>query len=191
MRDNDQNVAKYREDYGHHLAQDGVVKTGYDHKADIVDTRTAEWQIFNAARTTKVIVDVISDFLIMQTSGGDQSVFYFEKASVPTEAQEHFQKVSIPEEELTTNNPLSIFNAAAVCEESTIKEGIANFEIVGGYNGRYDSPSQKYLPYNLVTKQFLSNNSASWSVYDTSYNRMIGRQKQVLKLLIINMVILK
>ena len=175
MRDNDKNLVKFKEDYGHHNPEDGLTKTGYGHHADIVDSRTAEWQVFDAARKTKIVAVVISDFLIMQTSGGDQAVFYYEKASEPTEAQEHFQKVSIPEEELTTNNPLSVFNAGAVCESSSLKEGIANFEIVGGYNGRYDVPSKKYMPYSLVTKQFLSNNSNSWSVYNTSYQISNGK----------------
>lgn len=175
MRDNDKNLVKFKEDYGHHNPEDGLTKTKYGHHADIVDSRTAEWQVFDAARKTKIVAVVISDFLIMQTSGGDQAVFYYEKASEPTEAQEHFQKVSIPEEELTTNNPLSVFNAGAVCEASSLKDGIANFEIVGGYNGRYDVPSKKYMPYSLVTKQFLSNNSNSWSVYNTSYQISNGK----------------
>lgn len=182
LLENDKNITKYYEDYNHHVVRDGGSdKSGYSDKADTKDTETAEWKVFNASRRTRIIVDVISDFLIMQTSGGDQSIFYFEKASIPTEAQEHFQKVKADEEEMFTENPLSIWNARTMdpCEPddatmSTIKGGILGFEIIGGYNGRYDRPMDKYKPYSLITKKFLSfggKDGENWQKYYTSYDK--------------------
>ena len=181
LKENDANVSKYKEDYNHHIVRDGGAdKSTYSDKADTKDTKTAEWQIFNDARRTKIIVDVISDFLIMQTSGGDQSIFYFEKVSPGTEAQEHFQKIKATQQEMFTDNPLSVFKAfdgecGDICNDgdgnSTIKPDIRGFEIIGGYNGRYDVPSKKYLPYSNVTKEFLSFYGTHWSKYDASYDR--------------------
>ena len=182
LKENDKNVVKYSELYNHHVQRDGLTnKASYSDDADDRDILTAEWAVFNAARRTKVIAVVISDFLIMQTSGGDQSIFYFEKAAKTAEAQEHFQKVKATETEMFTENPLSIFNGQA-CEEpcsekdgsALIKSGIQGFEIVGGYNGRYDRPADKYKPYSPVTKEFLKFGGAdggNWTQYNASYNR--------------------
>lgn len=179
LKENDANVPNYYEDYNHHIVRDGGAdKTGYSDKADTKDTQTPEWQMFDAGRRTRIIVDVISDFLIMQTSGGDQSIFYFEKVSPATEAQEHFQKVKATQQEMFTDNPLSVFRAydgecANICNDgdgnSTIKPDIRGFEIIGGYNGRYDVPSKKYLPYSNVTKEFLSFYGSHWSKYTATY----------------------
>lgn len=179
LKENDANVPNYYEDYNHHIVRDGGAdKTGYSDKADTKDTQTPEWQMFDAGRRTRIIVDVISDFLIMQTSGGDQSIFYFEKVSPATEAQEHFQKVKATQQEMFTDNPLSVFKAydgecANICNDgdgnSTIKPDIRGFEIIGGYNGRYDVPSKKYLPYSNVTKEFLSFYGSHWSKYTATY----------------------
>lgn len=182
LKENDANVSKYSELYNHHVQRDGLTnKASYSDDADDRDILTAEWAVFNAARRTKVIAVVISDFLIMQTSGGDQSIFYFEKAAKTAEAQEHFQKVKATETEMFTENPLSIFNGQS-CEEpctekdgsALIKSGIQGFEIVGGYNGRYDRPADKYKPYSPVTKEFLKFGGAdggNWTQYNASYNR--------------------
>lgn len=159
--------SSYYEDYNHHVVRpsssggtNGEDKTEYSDKADNKDTQTAEWQCFDKARRTKVVATVISDFLILQTSGGDQSIIYYEKPTEPTEAQEHFQKVKITEEEIFNNNPLSIFNGVSeVCSKQNngnLKdERIVDYIVVGGYNGQYDKPSDKYKPYSLVTGEFL------------------------------------
>ena len=188
LKANDKNVVNYSELYNHHVQRDGLTnKASYSDSADDRDIATAEWKVFNAARRTKVIAVVISDFLIMQTSGGDQSIFYFEKAAKTAEAQEHFQKVKATEAEMFTDNPLSIFNGQA-CEEpcsekdgsALIKSGIQGFEIVGGYNGRYDRPADKYKPYSPVTKEFLrfgGSDGGSWTQYNASYNRSNWTEK--------------
>lgn len=159
--------SSYYEDYNHHVVRpsssggtNGEDKTEYSDKADNKDTQTAEWQCFDKARRTKVVATVISDFLILQTSGGDQSIIYYEKPTEPTEAQEHFQKVKITEEEIFNNNPLSIFNGVSeVCSKQNngnLKdERIVDYIVVGGYNGQYDKPTEKYKPYSLVTDEFL------------------------------------
>lgn len=175
LRDNDVRAigmypkweSSYYEDYNHHVVRpsssggtNGEDKTEYSDKADNKDTQTAEWQCFDKARRTKVVATVISDFLILQTSGGDQSIIYYEKPTEPTEAQEHFQKVKITEEEIFNNNPLSIFNGVSeVCSKQNngnLKdERIVDYIVVGGYNGQYDKPTEKYKPYSLVTGEFL------------------------------------
>lgn len=159
----------YYEDYNHHIQRNGLTdKKAYSDKADQKDILTPEWKVFDKARRTKIIVNVISDFLILQTSGGDQSIFYYEKASPATEAQEHFQKVKIPEDEIFTNNPLSIFKSAATCKGKKIKYDRAEDSIVvGGYNGRYDKPADKYKPYSLIKKEFLPFAGAG-TVYDAN-----------------------
>lgn len=159
----------YHEDYNHHIQRNSLKdKGGYSDKADQKDIITPEWKVFDKARRTKIIVNVISDFLILQTSGGDQSIFYYEKASPATEAQEHFQKVKIPEDEIFTNNPLSIFKSAATCKGEKIKYDRAEDSIVvGGYNGRYDKPADKYKPYSLIKKEFLPFAGAG-KVYDAN-----------------------
>lgn len=159
----------YHEDYNHHIQRNSLKdKGGYSDKADQKDILTPEWKVFDKARRTKIIVNVISDFLILQTSGGDQSIFYYEKASPATEAQEHFQKVKIPEDEIFTNNPLSIFKSAATCKGEKIKYDRAEDSIVvGGYNGRYDKPADKYKPYSLIKKEFLPFAGAG-TIYDAN-----------------------
>ena len=180
---NDEHITKYKEDYNHHVVREDVLsgvstelkKTAYNDAADERDTQTAEWKFFDKARRTKVIATVISDFLILQTSGGDQSVFYYEKESEPTETQEHFQKVKIDENELFLNNPLSLFTGDMNCEATDIKSThTSNFVMVGGYNGQYNKPAEKYKPFNPqdgTFKNFGGNNGANWTQYcATDYN---------------------
>ena len=148
-------------------------KTAYNDAADERDTQTAEWQFFNKARRTKIVGHVISDFLILQTSGGDQSIFYYEKASEPTEAQEHFQKVIIEHEELFYNNPLSIFIGDVACEdgEGAKQQYTKDFIIVGGYNGQYNEVDDKYRPYNMQDGEFKKFYDEGWNVYNATEHR--------------------
>lgn len=181
MKDNDTAAmdGTYYEDYNHHIVRTpGVEKSEYSDKADDKDKNTAEWQFFDKARRTKIICNVISDFIILQTSGGDQAIFYYEKESESTEAQEHFQKIKIPEEEMFTSNELSIWIASSVCSDHRFKyEFIEDYIVVGGYNGRYDrsgdpknyteSSIDKYKPYSLIKKEFLPFAGAG-KVYDAN-----------------------
>lgn len=173
---------QYYEDYNHHVQRDGLTdKTAYSDKADNKDILTAEWKAFDKGRRTKIKATVISDFLILQTSGGDQSIYYFEKTSEPTEAQEHFQKVIAHDDECLTNNPLSIFNAYRDC--SGISNGSVKSQyssaidknawiVIGGYNGKYKDPENKYKPYSLVKDCYLPFLSDDGSGAETTYNAM-------------------
>lgn len=160
MKENDTKAMGngYSEDYDHHDAlYDAGEKTAYSDRSDSKDRATAEWKFFNAARETKIVVHVISDFCILQTSGGDQALYYYEQESEPTEAQEHFQKVKGQGKDLFDNNPLSMFTFS--CEGGGYKytkDEVSNFIVVGGYNGRYDQPSQKYKPYSLIKDDFIT-----------------------------------
>ena len=178
---NDIHYTKYKEDYNHHVVRPDVLsavstdmkKTAYNDAADERDTQTAEWQFFNKARRTKIVGHVISDFLILQTSGGDQSIFYYEKASEPTEAQEHFQKVIIEHDELFYNNPLSIFIGDVACEdgEGAKQQYTKDFIIVGGYNGQYNEVDDKYRPYNMQDGEFKKFYDEGWNVYNATEHR--------------------
>lgn len=53
-------------------------KTNYSDCVDTVDTKSYEWKRFDARRNTPISATVISDFVILQTTGGDQSVMYYE-----------------------------------------------------------------------------------------------------------------
>lgn len=78
-------------------------------------------------------VTAISDFLILQTSQGDQSVMYFQKTSNTAKATEQLDVPTTDFETMWTNNPLS---AAKWNESDTIK--------IGSYNGQFFSPAVKY-----------------------------------------------
>ena len=158
----------YFEDYDHHGTLHGFdmlnqfqveKKKGYYCRSDAKDRETAEWKFIDAARKTKVVANVISDFLILQTSGGDQAIFYYEKATEPTELQAHFKKLDITEEEMFDQNPLSVFQKnSEICvdtDNGALKDAnLTDLVIVGGYNGQYNNPTKKYKPYSSVTNQF-------------------------------------
>lgn len=160
----------YFEDYDHHGTLHGFdmqnqfnieKKKGYYCRSDAKDRETAEWKFIDAARKTKVVANVISDFLILQTSGGDQSIFYYEKATEPTEVQAHFKKLDITEEEIFDQNPLSVFNKNSdVCVDTDNgalkKANLVDLVTVGGYNGQYNNPTKKYLPYSTVENKYYS-----------------------------------
>ncbi len=96
------------------------------------DKQTVEWKKFEERRKSLNEVTAISDFLILQTSSGDQSVMYFEKSATPTASQD---KVEIPKtsfEVQWVDNPLS----AANWEKDHIN--------IGSYNGDYLNPDSKY-----------------------------------------------
>ncbi len=53
----------------------------HENHADTMDKSTPEYVKFAERRNQNNIATVISDFVILQTSSGDQSLMYFEKAS--------------------------------------------------------------------------------------------------------------
>ncbi|MDX8360771.1 glycine-rich protein [Cytobacillus sp. IB215316] len=95
-----------------------------------------EQEKFDEARNMTTNVTAISDFLILQTSQGDQSVMYFEKKSDTRKTTENLTVPTSSFEMMWTNNP----NSAAKWEKDHIT--------VGSYNGNYSNPSQKYSTYS-------------------------------------------
>ncbi|GKX28606.1 hypothetical protein SH1V18_10860 [Vallitalea longa] len=100
--------------------------------SDSTDQDTVEFKKFEERRAMKNTATVISDYLILQTSSGDQAILYYEKESTEKKAQENFDKVVIPSQEMWENNPES----AAKMEEDSIN--------VGSYNGNFTNPNKKY-----------------------------------------------
>ncbi|MFD0589131.1 glycine rich domain-containing protein [Paenibacillus sp. GCM10027627] len=94
-----------------------------------------EQDIFNERKNAPVNVTAISDFLILQTSSGDQSVMYFQKTSNTAKTTENLEVEKTDFDTMWTNNPLS---AAKWNQQDTIK--------VGSYNGLYGVPQYKYSP---------------------------------------------
>lgn len=81
----------------HRDVNDVALKTKYTtDTADKYDMETTEWKRFDFRRNQKNTATVISDFLILQTTSGDQSIFYFEDGgegdwhTVTAPAQENF-----------------------------------------------------------------------------------------------------
>lgn len=94
---------------------------------------TNEQNQFNTRRNLTNNAVAISDFLILQTSSGDQSVIYFQ--SDPSPDKKTTELLEIPKtskEDMWDNNPLS----AANWEPDHIN--------IGSYNGHYNRPTQKY-----------------------------------------------
>src|SRR5690554_2928822 len=77
-------------------------------------------------------VTAISDFLILQTSTGDQSVMYFDKISNNALTTAALTVPTSSFATMWTNNS----NSAANWSEYAIK--------IGSYNGNYGSPANKY-----------------------------------------------
>ena len=108
--------------------------TGYsNYYSDNLTRLTAEWKRFDQRRRLPVSMTVISDFLILQTSSGDQPIMYYEK-TVSATAQENLPSVkwnTSPQAwaDMVTGNPNCI-------KSQTLNRG--------GYNGRYDLASVKY-----------------------------------------------
>lgn len=127
-----------------------ATKTGYSaDKTDEIDKKTLEWKRFDKRRKLDVTATVISDFLILQTSSGNQSIIYYDD-KVSAKTQENFKDdlwYSKPEDmknlakqntqkalemwtnRMWTNNPLH--------QQSTSLN-------IGGYNGNYSDVKGKY-----------------------------------------------
>ena len=110
-------------------------KTGYNgYYSDNLDRLTKEWERFDMRRKLDVEMTVISDFLILQTSSGDQPILYFDR-TVKTTAQEDFPAVR-------WNTSSEAWAAMVTSNPYCIKSEALN---KGGYNGLYSIPSVKYL----------------------------------------------
>jgi hypothetical protein len=92
-----------------------------------------EQKKFDERRKLTTNVTAISDFLILQTSSGDQSVMYFQKASNTAKTTEQLDVPVTSFETMWANNSLS---AAKWNVRDTIK--------VGSYNGQFGAPTNKY-----------------------------------------------
>lgn len=135
------------------VGETAKTKTGYtDNTADAVDKTTFEWKRFDKRRKLNCKATVISDFLILQTSSGNESIVYYQDTAETKhhECQENYEDTlwySKPtdmnnlkkenvskakwmwEDKMWTNNPL-------VKKTSNLN--------VGSYNGNYSSTSTKY-----------------------------------------------
>ncbi len=105
---------------------------------DSVDKDTVEYKKFNQRRLSDNKATVVSDFLILQTSSGDQSILYFQKESGVKHSQDNFEKVAATRQEMWDNNPLSFAKE---------KPDAVN---IGSYNGKYYTPFSKYSNYTAV-----------------------------------------
>ncbi|WP_113672724.1 glycine-rich protein [Vallitalea guaymasensis] len=100
--------------------------------SDTIDKATFEYDKFNYRREMENTAKIISDFVILQTSSGDQSLLYFDKDSITIESQQQFEPVNITFEEMLDENPESCVE----WEPEQIN--------VGSYNGEFLSPKTKY-----------------------------------------------
>ncbi|MCT4688027.1 glycine-rich protein, partial [Vallitalea sp.] len=100
--------------------------------SDATDRDTPEWKKFHERRNLKNTATVISDFIILQTTSGDQSLLYFDKPSIEKCAQENFDKVENTPEEMWTDNP----EAASHIDPEEIN--------IGSYNGEFYNTKTKY-----------------------------------------------
>ena len=103
--------------------------------SDAIDKDTFEYARFNLRRTSKNTATVISDFLILQTSSGDQSILYFDRKSGEKDSQDNFEKVAATKEEIWDNNQYSF------------AKNTPNDINIGSYNGKYYTPLSKYSSY--------------------------------------------
>lgn len=109
-------------------------KYGYnDYYTDNLDRLTPEWEKFDARRNMDTSLTVISDFLILQTSSGDQSMMYYER-TVNAKAQENFPAVK-------WNSSSEAWNAMVYGNPYCVKATALNR---GGYNGLYNLVDYKY-----------------------------------------------
>ncbi|GKU77609.1 glycine rich domain-containing protein [Paenibacillus sp. L3-i20] len=100
------------------------------------DKKTVEFNKFKELRTEPVEVTAISDFLVLQTSSGDQSVMYFEKTSSPVEPQ---RQVDIPK---------TSFNVQWTSNKNSAADWLPDKINIGSYNGNYQNPNTKYSGYD-------------------------------------------
>jgi len=97
------------------------------------DRLTQEYNTFRNQRNTLVTPTMITDFLILQTSSGDQSVLYFHRPAPSAVTSETLiPRLDIPIADMWDNN----INSASDWDQEHIN--------IGSYNSRFTTPSQKF-----------------------------------------------
>lgn len=111
--------------------QDGELNTKHTNLvADERDRKTEEWQRFDMRRNLDVTVTVISDFLILQTTSGDESICYHEASQTVTAQENPEELIKVQWSDIYTNNPL-------VKKGNEAKPDPGRKLIKGSYNGSY------------------------------------------------------
>ena len=109
---------------------------------DDVDKNTTEYRGFLGKREQSMTAWMITDFLILQTSNGDQSVLYFDAKNpsssdgTPVTAESKIPDLNLEKEQMWHNNA----NSASRWQADHIN--------VGGYNGNFNNPSRKFTSSN-------------------------------------------
>lgn len=97
------------------------------------DSYVNEQAKFKERRALTTNVTAVSDFLILQTSSGDQSVMYFDKESNTAK----------------TTDPLIVPKTSKVAQWDSNANSAAKWSPdainIGSYNGKYGSPTLKYI----------------------------------------------
>jgi hypothetical protein len=138
-------------------------KTTYtDNTADAIDKESTEWKRFEARRAQPNEVKVISDFLILQTSSGDQSMFYYDndgKTLKTTRCDENFPddfwyskpassdyiKKSGGGRWYVENTPAAQSAWAEMWDNNPLRFDCNTMQVnMGGYNGQYANVDTKY-----------------------------------------------
>lgn len=128
-------------------------KEGYTYKeADAIDKASFEWKRFDYRRHLNCKATVISDFLILQTSSGNESIVYYQDTvgTKHNECQENYEDTLWYSKPTDMNN----FKAENVDKANWMWENKmwtqnpyvkkSSALNVGGYNGNYSSTSTKY-----------------------------------------------
>lgn len=104
-----------------------------DHTDD-KDKQTIEYKTFLSQRQQQVTATMITDFLILQTSSGDQAVLYYDSTNDKKTATSESQlpTLTVSKETMWDNNS----NSAAKWSADEIN--------VGSYNGDYSEPAKKF-----------------------------------------------
>lgn len=102
------------------------------------DKATPEYAEFLKKRRQPQTATMITDFLILQTSNGDQSVMYYHQTTPQGSitAEHEIPTMKVTKETMWDNNP----NSAAKWKEDHIN--------VGGYNGNFRSETNKFRVNN-------------------------------------------
>lgn len=128
-------------------------KTGYtNNTADAVDKTTFEWKRFDKRRKLNCKATVISDFLILQTSSGNESIVYYQDTAETKhhECQENYEDTLWYSKPTDMNNlkKENVSKAKWMWEDkmwtdNPLVKKTSNLN-VGSYNGNYSSTSTKY-----------------------------------------------
>lgn len=141
------NNPNYTDEKDYHVAKGGM-NTATSEVSDSLDMATKEWKKFDERRKTPVTASIISDMIILQTSEGDQPVFYSHTDSTAVQTQEQFPDVEITKESLWEGN--SNRNAINWKPDEIL---------VGSYNGFFEksgtssATNQKYWAYSQAKQQ--------------------------------------